>query len=106
MTDEESLEIAQREIRRLHQVIREMRENLATNSREYWVQQIAYNPASDRLELGGTPLHCGDILEVLLLDGDNDPVWTETRLEYEDMWYLVGHENIQPCGLFARMRHC
>lgn len=106
MTDEEYLSAAQQEIRRLHGVIRDMRNELTTDSREYWVQQIAYDQASDRLQLGGTPLHCGDILEVLILDSDGFPRWTEARLEYEDEWYLVGHNNIQPCGLFARMRHC
>lgn len=105
MTDEESLTIAQQEIRRLHGVIRDMRDELTTDSREYWVQQIAYDQASDRLQLGGTPLHCGDILEVLILDSDGFPQWTEARLECEDEWYLVSHNNIQPCGLFARMRH-
>lgn len=68
------------------------------------IAQLRYNPDTDRLDFDGYGLHCGQCLEVLLVDGvDGQVKWVETRLEYGDGWYLVGLVGYQANGLFARM---
>lgn len=68
------------------------------------VAQLRYNPDTNRLDFDGDGLHCGQCLEVLVVDGaSGQPVWLQTRLEYGDGWYLVGLLGYQANGLFARM---
>lgn len=68
------------------------------------VAQLRYNPTVDRFDFDGRELHCGETLEVLVVDGySGQPVWLQTRLEYGDGWHLVGLLGYQVNGLFARM---
>ena len=66
------------------------------------VAQLRHDPTSGRLEFNGDGLHCGECLEVLVIQ-DGEPVWIQTRLEYGSDWFLIGLQGIQPNGLFARM---
>ncbi len=64
--------------------------------------QLWYNEKTDRYEMNGDELHCGDCLEVLICD-DGVTKWVPTRMESTDCgWYLVGLEDYQIGGLFAR----
>lgn len=74
------------------------------SAQEKTVAQLRYDPATDRLDFDGDSLHCGQCLEVLVVDGiSGQTKWVETRLEYGDGWYLVGLVGYQVNGLFARM---
>ena len=61
------------------------------------VAQLTYNPDTDRYELDGCDLHCGDCLTVLIAGK-----WVDTRIEYGEDWYLVGLTGYQIGGLFAK----
>jgi hypothetical protein len=67
--------------------------------------QLKYNYITDRFELNGQELHCGNALEVLIEDGvSGKPEWVWTRIEHNDTgWYLVGLRSYQIDGLFARV---
>lgn len=68
------------------------------------VAQLRHNPETGRLDFDGDGLHCGQTLEVLIVDGfDGKSKWVETRLEFDTDWYLVGLIGYQPNGLFARI---
>lgn len=65
---------------------------------------LIQDPGSDRMIIRyglteyGTPLHCGDVLEVKV--GGH---WKRTRIEYGDNgWYLVGIRTGNLIGLMAR----
>lgn len=66
--------------------------------------QLKYNLKTDRYELHRQELHCGTVLEVLIVDSvSGKPGWVGTRLEYNDVgWYLIGLRDCQINGLFAR----
>lgn len=68
------------------------------------VGQIIFDQDAERLVLDGQPLHCGDTLEVLIVNGlDGQTQWLQTRVEVNDEgWYLVGLFGYQISGLFAR----
>lgn len=68
------------------------------------VSQLTYNEETDRYELDGYGLHCGDCFEVLVWNGlTNMAEWIATRIENnKDGWYLVGIVGYQIGGLFAR----
>lgn len=59
----------------------------------------------DRLEVDNEELHCGDCLEVLIYDGqDNKTKWIDTRIEHDGKnYYLVGLLGYSPIGLFGRI---
>ena len=61
--------------------------------------QLIYDPTSERYEIDGQELHCGDVLPVMI-----GQAWVETRIELDanDEWYLVGLAGHQIDGLFAR----
>ena len=61
--------------------------------------QLIYDPTSERYEIDGQELHCGDVLQVMI-----GQAWVETRIELDanDEWYLVGLAGHQIDGLFAR----
>ena len=65
------------------------------------IMQLTYNADTDRIELDGYGLHCGDGLEVLVIK-NGQPEWVRTRIEYGDEWYLIGLPGIQVNGLFAK----
>lgn len=58
-----------------------------------------------RFEVDDVELTCGDTLEVLVIDGqDNLPKWVSTRVEHNgEDYYLVGLLGYNPIGLFARV---
>lgn len=61
--------------------------------------QLIYDPTSERYEIDGQELHCGDVLQVLI--GDS---WVDTRIELNDAgWYLVGLGEYRLDGLLARI---
>lgn len=76
--------------------------------------QMIYNEETERYELNGDGLHCGETLEVLVWFAEkNMAKWVPTRMEYapQEMnddgswnggWYLVGLSGLRPAGLFAR----
>lgn len=72
------------------------------------IEQISYNEETDRLECGGTGIHCGDCLEVLLPSEDGSITWQEVSFEARfeidgaARWYMPGKKGISPIGLFAR----
>lgn len=68
------------------------------------VSQLIYNENTDRYELNGYGLHCGDCFEVLVFNGlTNKAEWIETSIESNSSgWYLVGLSGYQISGLFAR----
>lgn len=68
------------------------------------VYQLIYNEETDRYEMNGYGLHCGDCFEVLVFNGlTNSAEWIETRIESNaEGWYLVGLAGYQIGGLFAR----
>lgn len=68
------------------------------------VYQITYNEDTDRYEIDGYGLHCGDCFEVLVFNGlTNKAEWVETRIEgNNEGWYLVGLAGYEIGGLFAR----
>lgn len=48
-------------------------------------------------------LHCGDVIEVVILDGEGNPKWEAGRVEKESSgWYIVGLRTIELDGLWAR----
>ena len=69
--------------------------------------QIRYDDLHDRMVLGDNELHCGQCLEVLVASetqtSSNQAVWIKTRLEMGADWYLVGLQDLQINGLFARL---
>lgn len=69
-----------------------------------YVSQIQYNQDTDRYEMNGYELHCGDCFEVLVFNGlTNKSEWIETKIENNnDGWYLIGLAGYQINGLFAR----
>lgn len=69
------------------------------------IQQIRYNEETDRIEANGRGIHCGDCLEVLLIDQNGSPLWKAVSFEYNDKWYIPGQPGISPIGLFARDIH-
>lgn len=69
------------------------------------ISQLIYNENTDRYELDGEGLHCGDCFEVLVVNGlSGKPEWIDTRIEYNNNhgWYLIGIVGYQIGGLFAR----
>lgn len=70
------------------------------------VSQLIYNEQTDRYELNGYGLHCGDCFEVLVFSEEiNDFKWFETSIEsnWETGWYLTGSLKYQSIGgLYAR----
>lgn len=69
--------------------------------------QLKYNESTDRFELNGYGLHCGDCFEVLIWDSQkNEGEWVETSIEsnWETGWYLTNKKLIgyQLEGLIAR----
>ena len=64
-----------------------------------------YQNKFDRLEIDGNDLQCGDCLQVLIYDGqDNKAKWIDTRIEHNgDNYYLVGLLGYSPIGLFGRI---
>lgn len=66
--------------------------------------QLKFDQAADRLVLDDLQLHCGDVLEVLIVNGlTGQAEWIKTRVEVNDEgWYLVGLVGYQISGLFAR----
>lgn len=61
--------------------------------------QLIYDPTSERYDIDGQELHCGDVLQVLI--GDS---WVDTRIELaDDEWYLVGLDEYRLDGLLARL---
>lgn len=60
----------------------------------------------DRLQVDDLELHCGDVLEVLVVDGmENTPKWIKTRVEHDgEGYYLVGLLGYRPVGLFAKIK--
>ena len=65
--------------------------------------RLIYNAATDRYELGSDELHCGDVLQVLIRDATtSEDRWQQTRIEYNEGWYLVGLADLQIDGLTAR----
>lgn len=69
------------------------------------IAQLRYNEGTERLEHDGYGLHCGDEIEVLVIDGiDGEAKWIRSRIEYgEGEWYVVGLIGYQANGLFARL---
>lgn len=68
------------------------------------VSQLRYDPETNRMEFDGRGLHCGELLEVLVVDGlSGQTKWIPTRIEFAEEWYLVGLLGYQVSGLFARM---
>lgn len=69
------------------------------------IAQLRYNEETDRLEHDGYGLHCGDEIEVLIVDGiDGEAKWIRSRIEYgEGEWYVVGLIGYQANGLFAKI---
>lgn len=68
--------------------------------------QLTYNPTSERYELDGVGLHCGDALTVLVVNGLTGSMeWIDTRIEMDgnNEWYLVGLLGYQIGGLFGRI---
>ena len=76
-----------------------------------FIGQIIMDQDSDRLELDGIDLHCGDCLQALVLDAEHKAVWVNVRLEYAKNRYVLvknadGAEHLipySPAGLFGRM---
>ena len=68
--------------------------------------QIEYEPERDRLTLDGWDIHCGQPLEVLLPNQLNGGTWREISIEYSYTkgWYIPGHQEVNPIGLWARER--
>lgn len=61
--------------------------------------QLIYDPTSERYDIDGQELHCGDVLQVLISDS-----WVDTRIELaDDEWYLVGLDEYRLDGLLARL---
>lgn len=62
--------------------------------------QLIYDPTSERYEIDGEELHCGDVLHVMI-----GQTWVETRIELDanDEWYLVGLGEYRLDGLLARV---
>ncbi len=58
-------------------------------------------------EVDNVELNCGDTLEVLVIDGqDNLPKWISTKVEQnEDDYFLVGLLGYNPIGLFAKVQN-
>lgn len=65
------------------------------------VAQIRMDRADGRLTLCGEELHCGQVLQVLLVESVR-PQWRTVRLEIAGDWYLYGYKHIDPVGLWAR----
>lgn len=67
------------------------------------VFQLIYNEDTDRYELDGYDLHCGDCLSVLVWNGlTGKAEFVDTRMECNSKgWYLVGLVGYQIDGLFA-----
>lgn len=65
------------------------------------IQQIKYDPKTERLMFDGDGLHCGEVLECAILQG-NEIVWEKVSFELSDTWYIPKHKDIDPIGLWAR----
>lgn len=46
-------------------------------------------------------LHCGDVIQILVVDDDGNPKWEQTRIEKSKDWYAVGFNNLNLNGLWA-----
>lgn len=69
------------------------------------VLQIGYEPERDRLTWDGWDIHCGQGMEVLLPDRLDGGTWRAVSFEYNDEgWYMPGHPDVSPVGLWARER--
>jgi hypothetical protein len=71
------------------------------------IQQIRYNEETDRIEFDGYGIHCGDCLEVILIDDTGAPYWQAVSFEAHgtgglNNFYMPGHKGINPIGLYAR----
>lgn len=69
------------------------------------IKQIRYNAETDRLEIDGDGIHCGQNIIVLLPDNSGTPSWQRIRVEYSEKWYIPGHKGIEPAGLFAKVNN-
>lgn len=65
------------------------------------IKQIRYDAERDRLMCGDVDLHCGQVVCVLMGDGE----WHEVALELDgaDQWYLPHHPGVSPIGLWAQV---
>ena len=69
------------------------------------VMQIGYEPERDRLTWDGWDIHCGHGMDVLLPDRLDGGTWRAVSFEYNDEgWYMPGHPDVSPVGLWARER--
>lgn len=67
------------------------------------VLQIGYELERDRLTWDGWDIHCGQSMEVLLLDRIGGGTWRSVSFEYsDDGWYMPGYLDVSPIGLWAR----
>ena len=68
-------------------------------------ERISYEPERDRLTWDGWDIYCGQGLEVLLPDKLGGGTWRAVSFEYNDEgWYMPGHPDVSPVGLWARER--
>ncbi len=67
--------------------------------------QIGYEPERDRLTWDDCDIHCGQGLEVLFPDQIGGGTWRSVSFEYNSSgWYMPGHLDVSPVGLWARER--
>ena len=69
------------------------------------VLQIGYEPERDRLTWDGWDIHCGHGMDVLFPDRLDGGTWRTVSFEHNDEgWYMPGHPDVSPVGLWARER--
>lgn len=70
------------------------------------VFQLLYNEETERYEMDGYGLHCGDCLSVLIWNSlSGKAEWVDTSIESgRNGWYFVDLVGYQIGGLFARYR--
>ena len=69
------------------------------------IKQLTLNEETERIELNGDELHCGDPLTVMIINAAGKPEWIKTWIEFSHnrrCWYLSDFPNIQVNGLFAK----
>lgn len=66
------------------------------------ISRLYFDKTIRRICWKNTAIHCGEVLEVMILDKKGNPNWIITRLEKNDDYYLVGLKGINPVGLYAR----
>lgn len=85
-------------------LLRELKEYRMVSGHKQ-VYQIRYDEHADRYMIGDRDLHCGDTFEVLIIDSvTGEQRWVAVRIEMNsnNKWYLVGAQDYQLDGLFAR----